>query len=465
MGQRHSKTRRSRFVSEDESICVDPGHPSFAYNHYKKAYGEIRRRVLTKRCTQEIRDASDRIVIDHEFSLLLVGFFEHGDHVGDGFSQFTDWIETISLLSWQSVNDQRLTLMADVRKVAMDVLVETNTVVMLHNGSNRRCSDMDVAISGDMAAEVCLVMVYCLGLVSKRLLCISSDTISASLNGLQRILDIELYSSSGVIRSPDQENPRRRSGLHEIQNGLFQMVRSRETTDWFYRVLVSYMWMQINGGADTIRNLRLLSNDAYAQSTLNELTKSHALSRKSRFRIQIAASAASGCIASSIFSTKDNDHRHMLLTRWEHMETLANVMSAESTVAPATFVDVVFGEQLKMRGQIRLGKRELYLVLLENLGFMERHLTQACGKHNQHLRRAYKYAMRSSSAYTRMINSSNCDVGRDYMLQWNLDPILDMSTLRERWKDSFEPTYRRIAIELDRIFLALLAFAKEHLRI
>jgi hypothetical protein len=352
-----------------------------------------------------------------------------------------------------------------VRQMAMDVLGQTNTIVLLHNGSNRRCSDMDVAISGPRAADVCLVMVYCLGRVSKRLFRMSQDTITASLYGIQVLLDIEIYSSSGIIRSSPDIETRRRSGLHEIENGLFQMVRSRETTDWFYRVLVSYLWLQIIGGVDTLHCISLLSNDPHAEATLNEMIKSRSLSRKCRFRIQIAASAASGQLASNILAAVDDDYRHLLLSRWEHMETLANVMSRESTVAPATFVDVVLGEQLEMRGQIRLGNRELYLVLLENLGFMEMHLIQQHRGCSQHLRKAYKYAERCASAYTRMTHPDHRDGGREYMIQWHLDPVMDMYTLRQCWKGSQEPIYQRIEIDLRGILESLLAFARGHLRI
>jgi hypothetical protein len=46
------------------------------------------------------------------------------------------------------------------------------------------------------------------------------------------------------------------------------------------------------------------------------------------------------------------------------METLANTMSSESTMAPATFVDVVIGGQKGKRSQTVLDSSEPYLVLL-----------------------------------------------------------------------------------------------------
>jgi hypothetical protein len=405
---------------------------------------------------------------------LLVTFFSahHDDQIEEiTFSQLTDWIEMEGTLHWRELNSERLALMTDIREVAMRCLTDmdglTDTIVMLTNGSDQRCSDMDVAISGPLSAEVCLVMVYCLGVVSKRILDIRTDTISASFSGLQRLLDIELYSSSGVIRAAQPPPPptclRLRSGLHEIDNGLYQMVRSRNSPNWFYKVLVSYLWTQITGGTEILRKVRLIVGDGHAERTLDELLVSRSLSRKSRFAIQIAASAESGRIAQLVLATTDDTYRHEMLVRWEHMEALSNTMSPESTVAPATFVDVVLGGQLKMRSHTMLGTRELYLVVLENIGFMETHLRTTTGC--QHLCKAYKYAIRCCSAYTRMIctdqrTSHRTDVGWEHMYKWNLNPVVDQPILR---KPMSTTSHTRISSSLHKLLYTLLRWSRLHL--
>jgi hypothetical protein len=198
---------------------------------------------------------------------------------------------------------------------------------------------------------------------------------------------------------------------------------------------------------------------------------SRSLSRKSRFAIQIAASAESGDIARQVLRTTDELHRQELLVEWEHMETLANVMSPESTVAPSTFVDVVLGGQLKMRRQTVLGPRELYLVLLENLGFMEMHLKPSDGKIQ--LRKSYKYATRACGAYTRMNcvrsrASSREEVGWEHMTKWKLFPLTDIPWLRRMLPlmsvvPETEAIETQIRTSLEKLLGSLRLFARRYL--
>jgi hypothetical protein len=393
---------------------------------------------------------------------------EPRDH--QNFALLTEWAEKNHDIPWETLNSHRLALMVSVRQIALELLDPKYTIIQLPNDSALRCSDIDVIVSGPEAAALCVVMVYCLGLLSERLVGRSgTDTVSASFEGLQRLLDIELYSSSGVIRvAPTVTTRGVQSGLHEIENGLFQMVRQVETTDWFYRVLVSYLWMQLTQGDTILRRVRLLVGDAHARHVLSELLKARSLSRKDRFSIQIAASAESSILAQLVFRTTDELQRLDLLLRWEHMETLANVMSPESTVAPATFVDVVVGGQLKMRSRTVLGTRDLYLVLLENLGFMEMYLVPWDG--NVQLYKAYKYATRACGAYTRMNcarlrSSSREDVGWVHMYKWKLYPSTDLPWLRLMTPvaSATDPHGKRLCKALAELFQSLCLAAASYI--
>lgn len=249
------------------------------------------------------------------------------------------------------------------------------------------------------------------------------------------------------------------------------MVRSRETTDWFYRVLVSYLWMQLPQGSETLQKFVLLDTNPRAQQMLVELLSARLLSRKSRFAIQIAASTESGRLAGLVLTTVDVTARHLLLVRWEHMETLANAMSPESTVAPSTFVDVVLGGQLQMRSRTMLGTRELYLVLVENLGFLWTHLRDE-GVGNRHVRKAYKYAMRSCGAYIRMTctgqrSSNREDVGWDYMKRWDLHPMVDTPWLRKLPSGTstlMDIQTNRITTALRCLMVSLVTFSRRFLQ-
>jgi hypothetical protein len=83
-------------------------------------------------------------------------------------------------------------------------------------------------------------------------------------------------------------------------------------------------------------------------------------------------------------------------SQWELCATMANVVTPGSTVAPATFIDVVFKGQQK-RQHIQLDGTEQYLSLLENLGYLCHSLDTG------EIRRAYKYARRTLQAFSLLV--------------------------------------------------------------
>jgi hypothetical protein len=144
------------------------------------------------------------------------GHFRNNEGSSRGYRGLTDAMHLVGH-PWLELNQKRMQIMKGVRSVVMEALPQAfrteNTTINLTNGSNLRYSDLDIAVSGPSSAEVTLVFVYLLGLLSKSMLGGSLarpglDRVSASLAGLQNLFDVEIYSSSGIIRSKTTSTPR-----------------------------------------------------------------------------------------------------------------------------------------------------------------------------------------------------------------------------------------------------------------
>jgi hypothetical protein len=431
--------KKARLREHPDNLDVDLEQ----YEEFNALYWTIRRRVLTNSLLTKVHDHIRKLSKQLESPLLnvIVQFHRRNDtsrkQFEPMFQELTEVVEAAGY-HWKDLNDFRMKLLQGARQVVWLSDVDMSHMkVVLTNGSDNRVSDVDVAVSGPYSAEVALILIYALGLLSKDLLkgtVASMQTLTASLAGWQKLLDIEVYSSSGVIRTHPGQTVGPHRGLHEIENGLYQLVRNSRCSGLTlcYRVLAAYLWTRLPNGAAAIEKLGLMRDGPEAFRKLAALKRARELGRSDRLILQLAASYSAAAAARLALTEEGAICSH--LARWEYTEALANAMSPESTVAPATFVDVVIGSQRRQRSQTVMAVDELYLVLLENLGFMREHL-EATPISASHTRKAFKYGERCCSAYARMRDtalhlSGEDNIGWNTMKNLGLDPPNEPAMLR-----------------------------------
>ena len=156
---------RTRRRSKDAPFTSDPRRPSFAYNHYRHAFKDIKSRVLTKERVDHLNTQATISAFSVRLVVLLRAFDRDTlNEEAFNFTCLTDWAESSGRATWSELNQLRMELMIKVRHVARDVLSKADgiedTIVMLNNGSDERCSDLDVSICGPRSADLCLVMAY-----------------------------------------------------------------------------------------------------------------------------------------------------------------------------------------------------------------------------------------------------------------------------------------------------------------
>jgi len=217
-------------MHRDYVLDIERNPSLLIYSQFRETFVEIRKRVLTPIKIQSlVRDENSMIEgFRGPFLEQICSYFSR-TATTRCYASLTEDIEEYGY-HWTRLNLFRMNLLDSVKKSILYVMPEfflDTTTIELTNGSNERCSDLDISVSGPSAAEVALAIVYMLGITSKallrgKLLYGGMDTVSASLGGIQQIFDIEVYSSSGVIRARSDHTP---SGLHQIARGLYQRRR------------------------------------------------------------------------------------------------------------------------------------------------------------------------------------------------------------------------------------------------
>jgi hypothetical protein len=340
--------------------------------------------------------------------------------------------------SYRQLNALR-SYIVDAARDCINSILSNRATVTTDNGSDSRGSDMDISTAGDTASAT-LCMVYFLGCISRRLYPSLGDipclgdipsvvgTMHHGLNHLQTLLDIEIYSSSGVFHgTPTGQEADTARYMTHIHDNVYHLIRKHDCMPQmrFYRILVAYLLSRIyytkNGveylkdttstqqGVKFVRQLRLHTTLCDQAQTLTQISK---LSRLERFKIQLAYSHDANITAGHLMNSLTGEQRCEWACRWERMQSIANVASPESTVAPATYVDVVYRTQKKMKHYVHLDSTEQYLSFIENLGFLCSHFKHiGNGKgikrdgvishlaDHGHLRKAYKYAIRTVNAF------------------------------------------------------------------
>jgi hypothetical protein len=316
---------------------------------------------------------------------------------------------------------------------------------------------MDISTSGDTVSAT-LYMVYFLGYLSQRLYSRASPIESPvespagtgvhsdgmhiprtirvlhhSLIHLQSLLDIEIYSSSGVLQGvPTGSTVDTVRHLAHIHDDVYHLIRKHDCLPQvrFYRVLTTFLLSKLFctasgltylGMDHTYHHGRTFADSLGLDSTLCRQAETLAhipqMDRLERFKIQVAYSHTANVTGEKMLCADDTVgwcQRCDLACCWERMQTLANVASPESTVAPASFVDVVYRTQKQMYTSVHLDASEQYLSFIEHLGFLcghlqsmlvhmlettDEHRLPGCLDKYGHLRKAYKYAMRTTYAY------------------------------------------------------------------
>jgi hypothetical protein len=246
------------------------------------------------------------------------------------------------------------------------------------------------------------------------------------------------------------------NGLHQIQEGVFQRRRRSLYNEELHNVLVAYLWMQLPGGTNVLRKLGLI-HTVQARLQLRQLLEAKTLTRRDRLVLQISASYMSARSALRVVENEGTLRAN--LNEWEYLECLANAMSNESTVAPATFVDVVIGEQQRRRFRTHLDTLDLYVVFLENLGFLCKHVQKGPSDSGA-LRQAYKYAGRACSAHSRMLGPN--DRGSRLLEAVGLRPGIETVLLRLPPGEINASTLKSIHQSLTVLFEALLVEALQY---